>query len=50
MFFQQQEAAEALKMLRKAANLDEKNVLTPEATLALFYERYRGTTRTRSFG
>ena len=40
VFFQQQDAAEALKKLREAAKLDEKNVLTPEATLALFYERY----------
>ena len=38
--FQQQDAAGSLKMLRKAAEFDPKNVLTPEATLALFYERY----------
>ncbi len=38
--FQQQDAAGALKTLRKAAELDAKSVLTPEATLALFYERF----------
>ena len=38
--FQQAEAGPALKMLRKAYELDPKTVLTPEATLALFYERY----------
>ena len=39
-FFQQQDAAEALKKLRQAAEIDEKNVLTPEASLAFFYEQF----------
>ncbi len=38
--FEQGDAGECLKDLRKAKSTDPNNVLTPEATLALFYEQF----------
>jgi tetratricopeptide (TPR) repeat protein len=38
--FQQGNAAEALKWLRESKRADERNMLTPEATLARLYEQY----------
>lgn len=38
--FQQKSANDALQMLRQAYGADKTNVLTPEATLATFYEQY----------
>jgi tetratricopeptide (TPR) repeat protein len=40
--FQQLDATDCLKRLREAYELDKKNVLTPEATLARFYEQLGG--------
>jgi tetratricopeptide (TPR) repeat protein len=38
--FQQGKAVEALKWLRESKRADERNMLTPEATLARLYEQY----------
>jgi tetratricopeptide (TPR) repeat protein len=39
-FFQQKNATDALKWLKESKKADERNMLTPEAALAKFYEQY----------